>query len=186
MLQDSHLLIVGGTGRNVGKTEFICRLIAKIAVEQQIYALKVSAIYPDEEIFHGNHSPAEPAQFLFEETRPETHKDTSRMLRAGASRVFYLRSDDSGIETGFDLFRRRIEMPAAVICESNSLGAFIRPGLLVMIKNMARKIKPRAMERLRQADLIVTSDGCSGFAELDEIRYDALKGWYLDSAAPLS
>ena len=180
MLQDSHLLIVGGTGRNVGKTEFVCRLISRIAVDHRIYALKVSAIFPDEEIYHGSHSTADPVQFLFEETRRETHKDTSRMLQAGADRVFYLRSDDSGIETGFHLFRRRITSPAAVICESNSLGACVRPGLRVMIKTSTGIIKPRATIRLQQADLVVDSNGCSGFAELDRIHYNVVQGWYLD------
>src|SRR6056297_165204 len=97
MLHDPNLLIVGGTGRNVGKTEFVCRLIEKISRTEVVYALKVSAIFPDEEIYHGNHDGEESVHHLFEETRMETGKDTSRMLQAGASRVFYLRGDDNTI-----------------------------------------------------------------------------------------
>ncbi|MEE4241348.1 MAG: hypothetical protein V2I36_07770 [Desulfopila sp.] len=179
MHHDSHLLIVGGTGRNVGKTEFICRLIQRISANHKIYALKVSAVFPDEAVFHGSHSAEESRQSLFEETRRESRKDTSRMLRAGAARVFYLRGENSEIEAGFQQFSRQIDTPGAVICESNSLGAFIRPGLLIMVKTMREKIKPRAADRLKQADLIIVSDGRSGFAELEKIHYHPIRGWFL-------
>jgi hypothetical protein len=182
MLQDNKdttLLIVGGTGRNVGKTEFVCGLIKKIASIQDIYALKVSAIFPDEEIYHGNHTEDESEHHLFEETRAETGKDTSRMLRAGASRVFYLRGEDSTIQGAYAAFRRLIPAKAAVICESNSLGEHIRPALQVMIRQEGGVIKPRALPRLRLADLVVLSDGTSGFPELRRIHYDPLRSWYL-------
>ena len=94
---DDQLLIVGGTARNVGKTEFVCRLITSICRKYPVYGLKVSAIFPDEGIYHGNHTDDMPTRQVVEETRLYTGKDTSRMLQAGARRVFYLRSEDNGI-----------------------------------------------------------------------------------------
>jgi hypothetical protein len=74
---------VGGTGRHVGKTEFICRLIQKISAQRPVYAIKVSAIFPDEELYHGDHLTDEPSLHLLGETNNTSDKDTSRMLQAG-------------------------------------------------------------------------------------------------------
>lgn len=184
MTQCKQLIIVGGTGRNVGKTEFVCRLIAKISTQISVYALKVSAIFPDEELHHGTHSEDEPALHLFEETRFSTGKDTSRMLRAGAMKVFYLRSDDAGIHAGFVQFMKHVPANAVVVCESNSLGQFVRPALSVVVKSVSGPVKPRSVAQLASADLVVVSDGVSGFPELALIGYSEKEGWEL-SAKPI-
>lgn len=174
-----NLLIVGGTGRNVGKTEFVCRLIATISRTSEVYALKVSALFPDEEIFHGHHSGEGPTGRLSEELRREGEKDTIRMLRAGATRVFYLRSDGDGIERGFQEFLDLVPKGAAVICESNSLGDVVQPALLIVVRAAAGAVKPRAVPQLARADLIVISDGQSGFPDLGRIHYAPSSGWQL-------
>jgi hypothetical protein len=178
---DNRLVIVGGTGRNVGKTEFICRLIKKISSEHAVYAIKVSAIFPDEELYHGNHSVDEPGLHLFEETNRMADKDTSRMLQAGAVRVFYLRTDNTGIKAGFDKFLKHIPENAVVISESNSLGHFVQPGLSIIVKPVNGQIKPRAVPQLECADLIVVSDGVSGFPELQLICFTEAIGWEIQT-----
>lgn len=179
MHRDQNLLIVGGAGRNVGKTEFVCRLIEKISTTTSIYALKVSAVFPDETIFHGDHSDEETIEQLFEETRRDSPKDTSRMLRAGASRVFYLRGEDSAIALQYTILRRQLPSNCALICESNSLGQYVAPGMHIMVKSTDEAIKPRARKRMALADLIVTSDGISGFREVQCIQYHPGKHWFL-------
>ncbi|MFT5702192.1 MAG: hypothetical protein ACI8ZB_005103 [Desulforhopalus sp.] len=114
MIKYKKLIVIGGTGRNVGKTEFVCTLIEKFSSQLPIYALKVSAIFSDEEIFHGTHSEDEPNFQLFEETRLTTEKYTSRILRAGATRVFYLRSDDLKIQAGFLAFLKQPKKSASL------------------------------------------------------------------------
>ncbi len=179
MLQDKKLLIVGGTGRNVGKTEFICKIIENISVFQDIYALKVSAIFPSEDIYHGTHSIDDQGNELFKETQVNMNKDTSRMLRAGAKEVFYLRSDDSGILTNYEKFRKKVPREAIVICESNSLEQYIQPGLYIIVKSKKGKVKSRAISQLEYADLIVISDGKSGFGEIERISFSAEKAWFI-------
>ena len=179
MIQDEHLLIVAGTGRNVGKTEFVCRLIDKISSMCEIYSLKVSAVYPDEENYHGNHSEDLSKDYLFEEIRRDTVKDTSRMLRAGARKAFYLRSDSAGIARGFSDFRKLIPDKAVIVCESNSLCQFVKPGLLILISSADEPIKPRARILLKHADMIVVSDKISGFPELDRIELLDTNKWFL-------
>ena len=109
-----NLLIVAGAGRNVGKTEFVCRLIEKHSSQSDIYGLKVSAIHPDEAIYHGDHSKQRFTANLFEETRYDLDKDTSRMLRAGAKKVYYLQGDDEQIRFGFQEFHSMIPASAPI------------------------------------------------------------------------
>lgn len=179
MPKDQNLLVVGGTGRNVGKTEFVCRIIEKIAKKHRVYGLKVSTVYPDEGLFHGNHPEGLAESHLFEETRTDTGKDTSRMLQAGATRVFYLREENRNIGVGYNAFRSLIPKNSVVICESNSLADVAEPGLHVVVRSTSGPIKQRALPLLTKADLIVFSDGRSGFRELRQINYTNMKSWHL-------
>lgn len=174
-----NLLIVGGTGRNVGKTEFVCQLIAKVSCKTDLYALKVSAVHPDEELYHGSHAGDGSFSQLTEEFRTIGNKDTIRMLRAGAKRVFYLRSDGAGIAKGFYEFMNAVPEGGAIVCESNSLGDAVDPALLIVVKATAGLVKPRAVSQLARADLVIISDGRSGFPQLEKIDYDMAAGWYL-------
>ena len=177
MATNKRLLVVGGTGRDVGKTEFVCRLIERIARVRPIYALKVSVVYPDEELFHGCHSGVIEQGRLFEEQSASKSKDTSRMLLAGAKKAFYLRSAGDGMLDGYKAFQKRIPDGAPVICESNSLGQIIEPALSIVIKSSHAPIKPRAYALLESADLVVVSDGTSGFPELAAVEYLEGIGW---------
>ncbi len=174
-----NLLIVGGTGRNVGKTEFVCRLIRKISEKRLVYALKVSAVYPDEQLFHGRHDSGEKDVGLYEEKDPGSGKDTARMLMAGAARVFYLRSDGSGVAEGFAAFLREVPENALLVCESNSLADVVQPALLVVVRSPHGPVKPRAVAQLERADLVVVSDGQSGFPELERVGLEEDGGWRL-------
>lgn len=175
-----NLIIVAGSGRNVGKTELACRLIEKFSPSSDIYGLKVSAVYPDEQIYHGAHGPADETEQLIEERRPNLDKDTSRMLRAGARRVFYLQGDDAGLKDGFEQFRSLIPPQAAVVCESGSLWKFVRPGLLILVTGNA-VVKPRSAVLYECASLVVESDGVSGFPGLEKIGFSPGPGWFLTS-----
>jgi hypothetical protein len=150
-----------------------------MAAVTDIYALKVSTIFPDEQFFHGNHADHERQGSLYEEIRPSTGKDTSRMLLAGAKRVFYLRSDDANVLKGFEEFLQKIPMDSTVICESNSLGTVVEPGLRIMVRSSSGEMKPRALGQLACADLVVISDGISGFPEVERITLDRDGGWRL-------
>lgn len=176
---NKNLLIVAGAGRNVGKTEFVCRLIKKFCLRADIYALKVSAIYPDEGIYHGNHDENDRAGWLFEETRRDLNKDTSRMLSAGARRVFYLRADSNHVYDGYAEFLSRIPDDAVIVCESNSLREVVKPALMIMVWSKTGNLKPRAQALLFQCDIETNSDGKSGFPELEGIIFSKGNGWSL-------
>jgi len=174
-----HLIIIGGTGRNVGKTEFVCRLIAKISAHFHVYGLKVSAMFPDEIFHHGNHDSLPEAPVLFEEKNRNSHKDTSRMLRAGAERVFFLSGDSNEIGGSYKQVMEKIPPQCALVCESNSLADHVKPGLYIIISGERTPVKERTKEKCKEADMIVISDGKSNFSELEDIFFSQEKGWYL-------
>ncbi len=175
-----NLIIVAGSGRNVGKTEFACRLIRRFSSQIDLYGLKVSAIHPDEGIYHGDHSGLDVTKNLVEETRQGMAKDTSRMLQAGARRVFYLQGDDRQLAAGFQAVLTEIPAGSAIVCESSSLWRFVRPGLLILVTAPDCQIKPRARGILAWSPEIVVSDGAAGFADIERIRFSREDGWSLD------
>lgn len=179
MQYDKNLLVVGGAGRNVGKTEFACQLINRIAAFHPVYGLKVSAIYPDESMFHGNHGARGVVRQVFEETQRDIPKDTGRMLRAGAERVFFLCCRNEEVEREYCRFREKMTAVAPIICESNSLADYVRPGLRLMIVPQDGEIKPRVVEKLQLADLVIPSAGSGGFPELERVLFFPERGWVL-------
>ncbi len=180
MPRDDKLLVIGGAGRNVGKTEFACRLIEKTARDNEVYGLKVSAIFPDEMTLHGRHDEGE-KHCIFEELRDDTDKDTSRMLRAGAKKVFFISCTNENVLTSYHMFRNELPEDVPIICESNSLVSCCKPALHLIVVPHTGEIKKRVVEKMNQADMIIRSDGESGFPQLDVIAYSIKKGWYFAS-----
>jgi hypothetical protein len=55
------------------------------------------------------------------------------MLRAGASRVFYIRTTDEFLESALHQFLSQFNSNQPLICESRSLREKIKPGLFLMM-----------------------------------------------------
>src|SRR5271165_2070122 len=76
------IVVVGGSGRNVGKTSLICGLIAATP-EVPWTAVKITS-----------HSHGQPEP-VWEETTPGQGTDTSRFLAAGARRALLMTAEQS-------------------------------------------------------------------------------------------
>ncbi len=175
-----NVLVVGGTGRNSGKTSFLCRLIEKYRGILPITGLKVSAIYPTEKKFHGFHPfcPEEGIQ-IFRETNAGGEKDTSRMLLSGAREVWFVSAADDKLEEALGKFLNIVGRETIMICESNSLAGIIQPGLFVMIKrNEHAPFKPRVLELEKYADMVVNYEDGSFEPVVEGIKFDS-RGWFL-------
>ena len=89
--------MIGSAGANVGKTELACALIKKLGRTTDITGIKVTTIRAkDGECPRGGQgcgvcSSLDEDFDIMEETDSDTEKDTSRLLAAGAKRVFWLR-----------------------------------------------------------------------------------------------
>lgn len=121
----NNIILLSGTDRNVGKTQFACELISRFA-GRGITGLKISPHW---------HIPDHPENIIFqdenflvmEEKNRDGHKDSSRMLVSGASRVFYIQATDEHLGAAFNFLTRRFPALGPVVCESAALGKIISP-----------------------------------------------------------
>ncbi len=171
MQKDQNLIIVKGNGRNVGKTEFICRLIEKVSKWQTVVGLKVSSIAPAIEEKWGGCSSQ-----IFEELVTDNYKDTSLMLQSGASRALYIQEDGTNLSAAYLEVKSMLDKDTLIICESNSLAQHIQPELLIMVQPQDNTVTSSHHDAI---DLLVSSKGQGGFPELELIQRSGSGKWYV-------
>lgn len=168
-IKANNLFLIGAADRNVGKTEFACSLIKQTALTgHKVIGVKVTTVKDDAQgtcprggqgcgvcsSLSGNFC-------LTNEIDSSTSKDTSRMLRAGASAVYWLRVREGALEEGASALLNKIETlhdsDIPIVCESNSLRTVLEPGLFFVLNrlnNLSVKQSCKAIER--HADKKVT------------------------------
>ncbi len=179
--EDTHsqlpnMLMLGSTGINSGKTELVCAIIKKFGNARNITGLKVTTISgrkgqcPRGDKGCGVCSSFEGNFIITEETDSSSRKDTSRLLAAGAKRVFWIRSEKKQLKQAMSALLETIGPDAILVCESNSLRGVVEPGLFLMVQNAANnKPKQSAKNVIKWADRIVKLSGKKFDLELDEI-----------------
>ena len=176
------MLMIGGSGRNVGKTSLICAIIRKFAPATFIIGLKVTSIRPGEEDFHGHHEQPLSENFrIFEETNIGSAKDTAKMLKAGAQKVYFIQSTDEQMSLAMDAFFKIIDQHSTIICESRSLRRSIKPGVFILITDPTHKdFKAKAAEFENFADMQIHFDAQHHSIALQANRIDLHGGeWHL-------
>jgi len=168
MIKKSEFIILGSTGRNTGKTEFACRLINRFSKTSKVIGIKVTSIDRDEGFCpRGPESCGVCASLkneydIIEETENNTGKDTSRMLNAGAHKVYWLKVDKNYIEKGIKALIEQLPKDALIVAESNSLRTVIEPGLFIVIKNKNdQTIKEGCSQVIGFANKIIEFDNMS-------------------------
>ncbi|TVR74597.1 MAG: hypothetical protein EA408_02505 [Marinilabiliales bacterium] len=175
-----NMLIAGGTGRNAGKTEYLCRIIGRLSGDKEIITLKISGIKPGNDTCHGRHGPPPEKFRLIEETCRDGVKDSSKMLLAGAARAFYLRTRDEFLEEALDHFLKAVGQHAFILAESARLRKIVRPGLFIMVRREGDEDTMKSVaDLIHLADVTVSSDGASFDPQPERIILDE-KGWHLD------
>lgn len=138
-----QMILIGSTARNVGKTEFACRLIEAQAEHGPVIGVKITAIRDDH---HGCPRGSDgcgtctrlQTPFLLTEENDRTlAKDTARMLRAGASQVYWLRAHPDGLESGVAALLAHLPAHVPVVCESSSARSVLQPGAFLIIRPAA-------------------------------------------------
>lgn len=131
MKKKSNILLIAGTGRNVGKTMLACNIISHLSKKINVTGIKIS------NHFH----PVEPGQKIILKTQNYTifeemlisKKDSSRMKQAGAKKVFCIQSKHKFLLEAFDSISTEIS-GNPVVCESGGLNHFIKPGIFLFVK----------------------------------------------------
>jgi len=173
MIDCPNMLMIGSAARNVGKTEFACRLIARIALEVPVIGVKIT-------LTHGSEEGLLKDGFrLSEETGADTSKDTLRMLRAGASRVFWLQVVQESLGRAVDALLAAIPSGSAIVCESSSAREFVRPGVFLVVREAGfGEIKESCRKVIGLADRVITFYG-DGWDFAPDQCYWAQGRWFI-------
>lgn len=158
-----NILLIAGTGQNVGKTLFASKTIAHFAPTFPVVSIKISPHFhfldPNTEII------TETVDYsISRETNPNGNKDSQRFLVAGSKDVYYIQCHDDKLHLAFNKLVQYLPVDAPIICESGGLRQLIKPGIFLMInKKNNQNIKPQAIQNKGLADKWI---------EFDESEFD--------------
>jgi hypothetical protein len=140
MLTIPNLLLIAGTGTKSGKTTMACKIIRQFE-GPGITAIKITPHF--HETTDGLVKIEEAGGYaIYEETERTGAKDTSRMLSAGAGKVYFAKVWDDQLFEVFMKIMRLVPEGRPVICESPALRNFIEPGaFVIMTSNTINKHK---------------------------------------------
>lgn len=170
MLSLPNVLLIGATGRNVGKTEYAVRLAQRFAALGPVAAVKITVIREGGGVCPrggqgcGVCGSLGERPFLFQDEdcagmdqgKKQGEKDTQRLRRAGANPVWWLRVWRAHLEKGLAALQEKLDPGVPVIAESNSARHGFCPGLFLMIRDESAAIKTSAASVMPYADVIVT------------------------------
>ncbi|PKP21056.1 MAG: hypothetical protein CVU05_07670 [Bacteroidetes bacterium HGW-Bacteroidetes-21] len=164
-----NLLLISGTGRNCGKTTLACSIIEAFK-SQSVTAIKICPH------FH----PVDGMKSVFidpgvieihEELQSNTGKDSSRMLNAGAEKVFYVQVKDNQLNKAWDIILNKLPSEKPVICESGRLSHIVEDHLHLL---MIGKDKKKQASELAHFSLAFEDIP----ALVDRLRFDTGK-WFI-------
>jgi len=152
MIHWPNMLLVAGTGRNVGKTTFVCKVISAISNNQPIVAIKITPHVHDLcdsciTLFRSD------KLTITEETSKYLPKDSSKMLAAGASKVYFIQGADDQLEKIVEFLRVLIPENCAIVCESAALRKIINPGLFILMSVKAEGVIKKNADKVSLANL---------------------------------
>lgn len=180
MTREEQLLIIGGTGRDAGKSTLAALLISRYK-DPGVTGVKITPHpHPD---MAGLTLMADNNGFqVFEEKDNKSEKDSSRMLRAGALKVFLIVTAEENLGEAFATLKPMLPKGLPVICESPALRRFVEPDLFILMVHGGGDNS----ERKNIDDLIPLADLSLTLSNLDHnkadiIGLDADNRWYLKS-----
>jgi len=158
MKELNNILLVSGSGRNCGKTTFACHAISQLAKVGKVIGLKISPHFhltgnKQKLVAKGN------GFQVFTETELLSKKDSSRMLQAGASEVFFVHCNDIHLPGIWEEVEKLIPENCPVVCESGSFSNAYRSGMHVLVvENVPDKSKESYFQNVGKADFIVKKE----------------------------
>lgn len=165
------MLLVGSTTKKTGKTTLACDIIRLFCKTKDITAIKIT---PTDEPFPSQHD-----FLLTEEKNGTADTDSSRFLKAGAKRAFWLKVKKDSLQKGFNALLKVIGPDSIIVCESTSLRQIVEPGLFLIVKRKQEtNLKPSVADVINFADRVITFDDKNFDINLDEIKLEDSK-WSL-------
>ena len=164
LLKINSMILIGATSRNIGKTSLAVELIKELALVYNVIGLKVTTIQPRHKkcprggkgcgvctSLQGNYD-------IVQEKDKTKNKDTSKLLCAGAKKVYWIRVFDDYVTEAIHEFCKMIPNNTVIICESNSIRKYVLPGLFIMLdtENQESQKKKSALDVIDKANVVLT------------------------------
>ncbi|MCJ7579392.1 MAG: hypothetical protein MUP98_02535 [Candidatus Aminicenantes bacterium] len=172
-----HMLLIGSSSRNIGKTHLATSLIRRNRQFTDIIGLKVTTIKEKTKTCpHGNEnccicSEIEGNYLISEEKDGSLEKDTSLLLNAGAKKVYWLIVLEDKLDEGARALLNIVPPESVIVAESNRFRRAVQPGFFLMLINPQKRIKESAKSVQQFADLIIEADGKRFDYDIDKIEY---------------
>jgi hypothetical protein len=132
-MKSENLLLIAGTGTKSGKTSIACKIIEQLN-HPELVAIKITPHF--HETTPGLSIVSEgPGYSIYLENNPDTSKDTSRMLKAGAKQVYFAKVSDKTLFKAFSEIIAKIPANLPIICESPALRHYVDPGLFIIMSS---------------------------------------------------
>ena len=153
------IIVVGGSGRGVGKTALICGLIAALP-EFPWTAVKITG---------HNHDHPEP---IWEETEPGHTSDTARYLAAGAERALLVTAPGDDLAALLKELWVKLGPGAHVLFESNRILNHLKPDICLAVNGgpLAER-KASFADAMDRADATVVRADQDGIVEGDRLHF---------------
>ncbi len=155
VLHYPSLLLISGSGRDVGKTLLACRIIRHLARRGPVAGIKIS-------LHH--HAPSSRGRviasgrgYLIVREEEASEKDSGRMVAAGADPVFFVTAGDEALR---EVFRRLQPLlgDRPVVCEAGGLRHYIKPGLFLFVRD-EKAVPPEKSQLLQYHPVVVRRAG---------------------------
>ncbi len=117
------IIVVGGSGRKVGKTSLVERLIRAFP-EARWLAVKISG-----------HAHGVTGWELSRQEAPDPGTDSGRFLAAGAREAWWLRAEPDRLAEAVPRLREVMAPFENVILESNSIAGLVRSDIYLFVAN---------------------------------------------------
>lgn len=176
----SNILMIGAAGRNAGKTLLACDLIRQHSPTHPLIAVKVTTIREETGACpRGGNGCGVCHDFQGRYDLAQVHdgppnKDTTRLLEAGASKVFWLRVRNEHLAEGVEAALKHIPDEQPSIWESNSARRVLAPAVFLVLREKGDdRIKESCRLVMDEADRILDFDGTGWDLSPDRITFSA-------------
>jgi signal recognition particle GTPase len=167
-MEEPGLIIIGGSGRNVGKTTLACKIISELVQKgNTVAAIKLSNIRPNDQGFHGYHEKGLQGEYeIYEEGNSQGSKDSQLMLAAGATQSFFIRAGEAHVKNAFGLLSGKLAHVDFLVCESGSLRDNIEPDTFIMVVSPGSGDKKNVAKNINRADHLANAMDDGAFDDI--------------------
>ncbi len=153
-------IVISGSRSNIGKTLLAEKMLRELT---DWAALKVTVSRPGElrcPRRHGRCRVCSEIKGDFEIIKDkkiinQKGTDTSRLKKAGAKKVVWLRADLRGLESGLEKAFSLLEGLEGVLIEGTSVLKFVKPDVAIFLKDKTSRMKKSAAMGLKKADIVI-------------------------------